>query len=139
MPLRLFRHLLLGLLLASPALAQMNFPRTYIYVERLNIAAGNGRYVPALQISTGTHFEYIRAGELGLTVAILHNLDALRAWVIAYAGQSPDIVVVFPDPPTESADPIAAPSGPIDPGETPVICDPSHQDCPVDPSPPDNP
>ena len=97
----LARSALISVFLATSAVAQSwigSPPQTQLYISIVNVANGNGVFVPAVWIEDayGKRTQVLM-GQEGLTRAILYNQDALVAWVLARNAEVKNPKVFYDD------------------------------------------
>lgn len=97
----LARSILISVLLATSAMAQSglgNSPSQRLEVSIINVPAGNGTFMPAVQILSNNGELYtIQMDQFGLTRATLYDKAALIAWVLARYGQEIETIIAYDD------------------------------------------
>lgn len=89
---------LVSLFLTTSAMAQssVQLMAPKVHVSIVNVASGNGNFVPAVQIvNPNGSTTLTRVGENGLTRAALYNKTDLTAWVLNGYPDEDNVQVVF--------------------------------------------
>jgi len=94
----LARSALISLFLATSAMAQssVTLMKTQVHVSVINVSAGNGTFVPAVQtVGPNGTTTLTRVGENGLTRETLYNKADLTEWVLNGYPDEENVEVIF--------------------------------------------